>query len=101
MNKALLPSFVRIATAAVVGFVLNLPLAPVVLDFFNVTSDQATVWLGGAVALVVTTVYYNLVRVLETKYRDGAGWLLGYANQPKYNAPAVTSGTRYGGDSTL
>lgn len=93
MNAALLPSFVRVTVATVVGFVLNLPLAPVVLDFFNVTSDQATVWLGGAVTAIVTAVYYNVVRLLETKYRAGAGWFLGYANQPKYDTPpAVQAG---------
>ena len=88
-TKALLPSFVRISTALVVGFVLNLPFTPALLDFFNITSDQATGWLGGAVTAVATAIYYNLVRVLETKYAAGAGWFLLFANQPKYDAPAT------------
>jgi hypothetical protein len=90
MKTNLLPSLIRIATATVVGFVFNLPLTPVVLDWLNVDTGDAKGRIGGAVAAAVSLVYYAVVRTLEEKYAAGAGWLLLRANRPQYaNAPIV------------
>jgi len=43
--------------------------------------------VGGAVA----TAYYVAVRVFETYVKPRWGWLLGYAKQPTYDAPAAPS----------
>ncbi|GAA2746308.1 hypothetical protein GCM10009868_31190 [Terrabacter aerolatus] len=43
--------------------------------------------VGGAVA----TAYYVAVRVFETYVKPRFGWLLGYAKQPTYDAPAAPS----------
>jgi hypothetical protein len=92
-RPSLLPSLVRIATTATVGFVLNLPFTPLVLDFLGVTTEQAASRVGGAVATAVALVYYAVVRFAEEKWRAGAGWLLLYANRPRY-VPADTPDAR-------
>lgn len=83
-----LTSIIRITTAAIVGFVVNLPLTGPVLDFLNITSAQATAWGGAATALVVSSVYYGVVRWFEEHKNAAAGWLLLYAARPKYDAPS-------------
>ena len=45
--------------------------------------------VGGAVA----TAYYVAVRIFETYVKPRFGWLLGYAKQPTYEAPAAPSET--------
>jgi hypothetical protein len=90
-TSPVLTSVTRIVTATVVGFVLNLPLTPQVLDFFNATSDQAIGWLGAGTALVVSSVYYGVVRWLEEHKNAALGWLLGVAARPRYDAPTPLS----------
>lgn len=88
-TSPVLTSITRIVTAAVVGFVINLPLTPAVLDFFNATSDQAVGWLGAGTALVVSSVYYGVVRWFEEHKNAAVGWLLGIAARPQYSTPTV------------
>lgn len=40
--------------------------------------------IQNALALVVTTAYYAVVRTLETRLGPAYGWLLGVAKQPTY-----------------
>lgn len=83
------PSIVRVLTGIVVGFVLNLPVTPVVLDLLNVTTDQASAYLGAGVSAALAGVYYTIIRVLEEKKSEGWGWLLGIANKPQYTTPVT------------
>jgi hypothetical protein len=92
MKSPVLTSVTRIVTALVVGFVINLPLAPQALDFFGVTSDQASAWLGAGTAMVVSALYYGVVRWLEEHKNAAIGWLLLVASKPKYDTTTPRSG---------
>jgi len=87
----LTPSIVRVFTGIIVGFILNLPATPAVLDLLNITTDQASAYIGGGVTAILAGLYYAVVRILEEKKSDGWGWLLGLANRPQYTAPASKS----------
>lgn len=78
-------SIVRVLTGIAVGFILNLPVTPQVLDFLNISTDQAAAYVGAGVSAVLAGLYYAIVRILEEKKSDAWGWLLGIANKPRYD----------------
>lgn len=84
-------SIVRVLTGIAVGFILNLPITPKVLDVLNISTDQASAYIGAGVTAVLVGIYYSAVRILE-EYKSGAwGWLLGIAAKPQYHAPVSTT----------
>jgi hypothetical protein len=84
--RSFAPSLVRTVTPLVVGYFTAFPIAKAVgLDEQHVTA---------AVTVVVTFVYYLLVRVLEQYVLPQAGWLLGYASAPVYVPPADAGVTK-------
>lgn len=89
IRSALLPSLVRTLVPLIVGWVLSLPLTPVVLDVLAVTTADAGRAVTAAATAVITAVYYVAVRWLETHGRPRLGWLLGWAAQPTDYAAAA------------
>lgn len=72
-------SVVRTITPVVAGAVLTAALkAGVDLDDGVITTTVGT---------VVTTGYYAAARWLEERISPRWGWLLGYANAPRYTPP--------------
>jgi len=88
-----LPSLIRTAAAAVVGYLLSLPLAHPVLELLGMTEAAAAAKekAAGALVVLLTAAYYALVRVLEQRWPQ-LTWLLGSNQQPVSYAPA-TDGT--------
>jgi len=85
-------SIVRTLTTIAVGFILNLPVTPWVLNALNVTTDQASAYIGGGVTAIVGAIYYAIARYLEENKNTAWGYLLGLANRPVYsNTPAVNA----------
>lgn len=70
-------SLVRTVVPVVVGLILT-GLAKVGFDLPDGLVTEV-------VATVVITLYYFVVRVLETNVAPAWGWLLGKANAPKYD----------------
>jgi hypothetical protein len=84
--RSFAPSLVRTVTPLIVGYFTAFPIAKAVgLDAEHVTA---------AVTVVVTFLYYLLVRVLEQYVLPQAGWLLGYASAPVYVPPADAGATK-------
>jgi len=79
----LLTSIVRTLVPAIVGVVLGAAAK----RGFELDSGAITEF----VTLVITVVYYAIVRVLETKIGPAWGWLLGVAKVPGY--PQVVNTT--------
>lgn len=73
-------------------------IVPVIVGFAATYALKAglhlnTIWLTDEVSLLLTTVFYALVRYLEVHVSPKFGWLLGIAIQPKYpvtNTPTNT-----------
>lgn len=75
--KALGPSIVRTVTPIVVGVLVTL-LARVGFEW--TPSPEAIIIVSAG----VSSVWYVIVRLLETRGRDAWGWLLGLPSQPQY-----------------
>lgn len=75
-------SIVRTVVPLVVGVVVAW------LARHNVDGSAYADFLSAVVAAVVTTVYYAVVRVLETYVKPRFGWLLGLAKPPTYGVTA-------------
>lgn len=69
-------TFVPVVVGALLGWAAKVGL--------NLPNAQVT----ELVTVVFTTVYYAIVRFLETKYSSQFGWLLGLAKAPQYAASA-------------
>ena len=76
--KSFLPSVLRTLVPLVVGYFTAFPVA----QWLNLSDDQVT----SLVTVVITAVYYLVVRVAE-RYAPEAGWLLGWASPPVYVPP--------------
>jgi hypothetical protein len=83
----LLPSIIRtvvpMLVALVTSWLVKLGIDP------GPYQDLLSQLAGGLVA----TLYYVAVRFFETHIKPKFGWLLGYAKQPTYDAPAAPSET--------
>lgn len=72
-------SIIRTLVPSIVGGVLGFLAARGI----NIDESTATA-LQTALTGLFTALYYGLVRLLETKFSDKFGWLLGYAKKPEY-----------------
>lgn len=82
--RSFLPSVLRTVVPLLVGYFAAWPVA----GWFGLQDDQVT----ALVTVLVTAVYYLLVRVLETYVEPNLGFLLGWAGRPVYPLP-VDAGT--------
>jgi len=73
------PSIVRTVIPLIVGFLLTWALKA----GFDLDDDSVT----NVVTVIVTGVYYALVRFLEVHVNPSLGWLLGLAKPPVYVSP--------------
>lgn len=73
-----LSSIVRTVVPVIVGWLLSLP----VVNALGITADV----LVPLVQAIVTAGYYVAVRVVEVYVTPRAGWLLGLARTPEYQA---------------
>jgi hypothetical protein len=74
-----LTSIVRTAVPYLVGLIVTLAAkAQLELDEGTIES------IGALLTVVVGTVYYAIVRELETRFSPSWGWLLGLAKRPAY-----------------
>jgi hypothetical protein len=83
----ILPSLIRTVVPLLVAFVTAL-LVKAGID--PGPYQDLLAQLAGA---LVATAYYAIVRVFETYVKPRIGWLLGWAKQPTYDAPAAPSTT--------
>lgn len=77
--RSFLPSVLRTFVPLIVGYFAAWPVA----GLLGLREDQIT----ALVTVVVTALYYALVRVLETYVEPNFGWLLGWAGRPVYPLP--------------
>jgi hypothetical protein len=78
--RSFLPSVVRTVVPLLVGYFTAWPVA----GLLGLREDQIT----SLITIVVTGLYYLLVRLAEQYVLPQAGWLLGYASAPVYVPPA-------------
>lgn len=78
--RSFLPSVLRTLVPLAIGYFLAWPAAKA----FGLTEDQIT----SLITIVITGIYYLVVRLLEQFVLPQFGWLLGYASAPLYVAPA-------------
>lgn len=78
--RSFLPSVLRTVVPLLVGYFAAWPVA----GWFGLQDDQVT----ALVTIVVTAVYYLVVRLLETYVEPNLGFLLGWAGRPVYPLPA-------------
>lgn len=81
--------------ASIVRTFVPILVGAIVTGFSRVGIDlgedpETIVAITSAITLVVSTLYYALVRLLESKVGPAWGWLLGYANAPRYDAIDTT-----------
>lgn len=74
-------SIVRTVVPAVVGLI--------VAAFARANVDIPPGLLDEAIAGIVTTAYYAVVRLAETHLGPAYGWLLGVAKRPTYTEPSA------------
>ena len=77
--RSFLPSVLRTVVPLIVGYFAAWPVA----GWFGLQDDQVT----ALVTVLVTAVYYLLVRVAETYLEPNLGWFLGWAGRPVYPLP--------------
>lgn len=82
--------------ASIIRTVVPFVVGAVVTVFGRVGIDldadpDTIVAITAAVTLIVSTLYYAVVRFLEERVGPAWGWLLGYANRPRYDV-VETSG---------
>lgn len=78
-RAGILTSIVRTVVPLAVGAIVSLFAAA------NMTLDEGTVnAVTELIGVGVATVYYAVVRQLETKVAPAWGWLLGVAKAPEY-----------------
>lgn len=80
----ILPSLVRTGVPLLVGWLLSLPVVPVILGTLGLDTQAQRRVLAQILTVVVTFLYYAVVRFLEAKVNPKFGWLLGLAAQPRY-----------------
>lgn len=78
--KELIISLIRTFVPVLVGQIMTWLAAIGILD----TTGEISAQLIASFTLLFTTLYYALVRVLETKLSPKWGWLLGAAKAPEY-----------------
>lgn len=83
--RTFLPSVIRTVVPLVVGYFLAWPVA----GWFGLQDDQVT----SLVTVVVTALYYALVRLAEIYVLPQIGWFLGWAAAPTYPAKPVGTST--------
>lgn len=76
----LLPSITRTVVPVIVGWLIALALRAG-FDFGDQSDELTSIF-----TVIVTGVYYTVVRLLETHGSAQFGWLLGLANPPAYSA---------------
>lgn len=77
-----LASIIRTAVPYGVGLVL----AWLAAKYGIIIDENTSAALGAALAVIAGSVYYVLIRALETRV-PGLGWLLGLALPPSYSKP--------------
>jgi hypothetical protein len=79
----ILTSIVRTLVPYLVGLIVSVALELGV----DLSQDPATIGaITSGITLLVGTVYYAIVRELETRVSPAWGWLLGRAKAPDYTA---------------
>lgn len=73
-------SIIRTFVPLLVGQIMTWLAAIGILD----TTGEISAQLIAGLTLTFSTLYYALVRVLETKLSEKWGWLLGAAKAPEY-----------------
>jgi hypothetical protein len=81
-SATILPSLVRTLVPLAVGWVLSLWLTGAVLGFFSINAATASDFLTQLATVLLTSVYYAAVRLLEKYVSPYWGVLLGYVKQP-------------------
>jgi len=78
--RSFAPSVIRTVVPLVVGYFAATPIVTV----FGLSDESVT----SLVTVVMTALYYLLVRLAEQYILPPAGWLIGYASAPVYVAPS-------------
>lgn len=84
--NALTISIARVLTTFVIGFLVNLPVTPAILNALNISTDQAAAYVGAGVTALVGFVYFAIVRWLEERRGQRWGRLLAVPAKPHYVA---------------
>lgn len=66
-------TFVPILVGSVVGFLVSAGI---------IVPEELELALDGFLTVAASTIYYGAVRLLETKFSDKWGWLLGSPHKP-------------------
>jgi hypothetical protein len=81
-TATILPSLIRTLVPLAVGWVLSLWLTGSVLGFFSIDAGTAADYLTQLATVLITALYYTLVRLLEKYAGPYWGVLVGWVKQP-------------------
>ncbi|MBI1757967.1 MAG: hypothetical protein HYR62_01845 [Actinobacteria bacterium] len=88
----LVTSVIRTWSPMLAGWLLSLPVAPLLLRIVGVEGDRAAEVIGGAVTVLLGWVWYLAVRTCEQRW-PRLGVLLGVSAQPTYPGRQPTAPT--------
>lgn len=88
-GDAILDSVIRTTIPLLVGLLISGLIA---IGWHPSDTDQANLaaQVSAVLTVVITALYYAIVRILETHVSPKFGWLLGLAKQPDYGTTPVT-----------